>query len=148
MMSRLAVALIVCTLANACSPGDGPPLSISNVVVPAPLPGTTMTAGYLTFENNSNMPIAIERVTSPQFAQVEMHQTILEDDVARMVGLAPLVVLQHSNIRFEPGGKHLMLSGWSQEIVAGLQIAIEFHYDGGGLLIVTTTVSPRDGFPD
>ena len=34
MMSRLAVALIVCTLANACSPGDGPPLSISNVVVP------------------------------------------------------------------------------------------------------------------
>ena len=65
-----------------------------------------------------------------------------------MVALAPLVVEQHSNIRFEPGGKHLMLSGWSQEIVAGLQIAIEFHYDGGGLLIVATTVSPRDGFRD
>ncbi len=144
MMSQLAVALIVCALASACSPGNGAPLIVSNVVVPEPLPGTSMTAGYLTFENNSNEPIAIERVSSPQFARIEMHQTVLEDDVARMVALTPLLIERRSCIRFEPGGKHLMMSDWPQDVVAGLPITVEFYYDGGGLLIVTTTVSPRD----
>ena len=148
MTSRLAVALITCALVSACSSRDAAPLSVSSIVVPEPLPGTSMTAGYLTIENNSNQPIAIEKVTSPQFARVEMHQTILDDDVARMVPLAPLIVDRRSSIRFEPGGKHLMMSDWPQDIAAGLPVTIEFHYDGSGLLIVATTVSPRDELPD
>jgi copper(I)-binding protein len=148
MTSRFAVALMTCALASACSSRDGAPLSVSNIVVPEPLPGTSMTAGYLTIDNNSNQPIAIERITSPQFARVEMHETVLDDDVARMVSLAPLIVDRRSSVRFEPGGKHLMMSQWPQEIAAGLQITIEFHYDGSGLLIVATTVSPRDELPD
>ena len=143
-MSQFAVALIVCALTSACSPGDRAPLSVSNIVVPEPLPGTSMTAGYLTFENNSNEPITIESVSSPQFARIEMHQTVVQDDIARMVALAPLIIERRSSMRFEPGGKHLMMSGWPQDVVAGLQITIEFHYDGGGLLMVATTVSPRD----
>jgi copper(I)-binding protein len=138
----------MCALAIACSSRDAAPLSVANVVVPEPLPGTRITAGYLTIENNSDQSIVIERVTSPQFARVEMHQTILEDDVARMVPLAPLIVDRRSSVRFVPGGKHLMLSDWPQDIVTGLQITIEFHYDGGGLLIVATTVSPRDELPE
>ncbi len=107
-----------------------------------------MTAGYLTVENNSNQPIAIEKVTSPQFARVEIHETVIQDNVTRMVSLSPLIVERHSNIVFEPGGKHLMMSDPPQEIVPGLPVAVEFHYDTSGLLIVATTVSSRDVFPD
>jgi copper(I)-binding protein len=145
---KRAIALIMCGPALACSPPESAPLAISNVVVLEPLPGTSMTAGYLTVENNSDQPITIEKVTSPQFARVEMHETVIEDDVTRMMPLSPLIVSRHSNIVFEPGGKHLMMSGPPQEIAPGLPVTVEFHYDTSGLLIVATTVSSRDVVPD
>ena len=77
-----------------------------------------------------------------------MHETIIENDVARMLALAPLIIDPHANVRFEPGAKHLMLSDGPRDIATGLQISLEFHYDGGGLLVVATTVSPRDELPD
>lgn len=148
MILKPAAALIMCALAIACSPPEGAPLKISNVVVLEPLPGTSVTAGYLTLENSSNQPIVIDKVTSPQFARVEMHQTILEGDVARMVPISPLIVERHSDVVFSPGGKHLMLSDSSQNIAAGLPVTIEFHYDTSGLLIVATSVSSRDALAD
>lgn len=148
MTPRLAVALILGALISACEPRGGAPLSVANLIVLEPLPGASVTAAYLTIDNNSNQPISIDRVTSPQFARVDMHQTILENDVARMAPLAPLTIDRRSSVRFEAGGKHLMMSDWSQDIVAGLQITVEFHYDGSGLLIVATSISPRDKLAD
>lgn len=148
MILKRAVALIMCMPAIACGPPEGARLAISNVVVLEPLPGTSMTAGYLTVENNSNQPIAIEKVTSPQFARIEIHETVIQDNVTRMLSLSPLIVERQSNIVFEPGGKHLMMSDPQQEIVPGLPVSVEFHYDTSGLLIVATTVSSRDVFWD
>jgi copper(I)-binding protein len=109
-----------------------------------PLPGTDVTAGYLTLNNSSRQPITVERVTSPQFARVEIHETVIRDDVARMASIAPLIVDEQSSVLFEPGGKHLMMSRWSNEIVPGMPVTLEFHYDTNGLVIVATTVRSRD----
>lgn len=148
MTSKLFTTSVMCVLAIACSPPAGPPLTVSVVVVFEPLPGTNLTAGYLTLANDSDQPIAIDKVTSPQFARVEMHETVIQDDVARMVSLAPLIVEPHASVQFEPGGKHLMMSVSSKEIVAGMPVTVEFHYDTNGLLIVATTVSSRDELLD
>lgn len=148
MISKRAVALIMCMPAIACSPPEGAPLAISNVVVLEPLPGTSMAVAYLTVENNSNLPITIDKVTSPQFARIEIHETVIQNNVTRMVSLSPLIVERHSNIVFEAGGKHLMMSNPPQDIVPGMPVTVEFHYDASGLLIVATTVSSRDVFPE
>ena len=148
MTSRFLFALCLCVVAAACSAPEGPPLTISKVVVLEALPGTQMSVGYLTLENNSDKSISIDRVTSPQFASVEMHETVIEDDVARMASLTSLVVEPRSSVQFETGGKHLMMSGPLNEIEAGLPVTIEIHYDANGLLIVATTVSSRNDFLD
>lgn len=148
MTSRLCGTLALYLLVVACSPPAGPPLTISNLVVFEPLPGTNMTAAYLTLANNSDRPITIDNVTSPQFSRVEMHQTVLDDDVARMLALAPLIVERHSSVHFEPGGKHLMMSAATKKTVTGMPVTVEFHYDNNGLLIVATTVSSRDNLPE
>ncbi len=135
-------------LALACGQPAGPPLTISNVVVLEPVPGMSVAAGYLVLENHSDQPITIEKVTSPQFASIEMHETIILDDVARMVSLSSLIVDRQSNIVFEPGGKHLMMFASSSDITPGLPVTIEFHNDSRGLLIVATTVSSRDESPE
>ena len=135
-------------LALACGQPAGPPLTISNVVVLEPVPGMSVAAGYLVLENHSDQPITIEKVTSPQFASIEMHETIILDDVARMVSLSSLIVDRRSNIVFEPGGKHLMMFASSSDIMPGLPVTIQFHNDSRGLLIVATTVSSRDESPE
>ncbi len=148
MTSNSFVLLLVSMLALACGQPAGPPLRISNVVVLEPVPGMSVAAGYLVLENHSDQPITIEKVTSPQFASIEMHETIILDDVARMVSLSSLIVDRQSNIVFEPGGKHLMMFASSSDITPGLPVTIEFHNDSRGLLIVTTTVSSRDESPE
>ena len=148
MTSRLFATLVMCLPVIACGPPAGPPLTISNLVVFEPLPGTNMTAAYLTLANNSDQAITIDTVTSPQFARVEMHETVIQDDVARMQALAPLIVARHTSVHFESGGKHLMMSAATKETVAGMPVTVEFHYDNNGLLIVATTVSSRVDLPE
>lgn len=138
----------MCVLAVACSAPEGPALTISNVVLLEALPGTQMSVGYMTLENNSNQPIAIDRITSPQFASVEMHETLIEDDVARMASLTSLVIDPGSSLQFERGGKHLMMSGPLHRTDAGLPVTIEIHYDSNGLLIVSTSISSRNDLLD
>lgn len=138
----------MCFFAVACSAPEGPPLTISKVVVLEALPGKQMSVGYMTFDNNSGQPIAIDSVTSPQFARVEMHETVIENDVARMESITSLVIDPRSRVVFEAGGKHLMMSGPLTQAKAGMPVTIEIHYDFNGLLIVSTTVSSRNDFLD
>jgi len=131
-------------LAVACSAPEGPPLTISNALVLEAPPGTQMSVGYMTLDNNSDQPIVIDRVTSPQFARIEMHETVIENDVARMASFPSLVIDPHSSVVFETGGKHLMMSGPVNQTEAGLPVTIEIHYDANGLLIIATTVRSRE----
>lgn len=107
MMRPFCAGLIVMLLA-ACS-ADRAPLVATDVVIAKPRPGMQMTAGYLTLSNNSRQAITITRVTSGEFESVELHESVIEDDVARMYPLGDLTVPAGQSVVFEPGGKHLML---------------------------------------
>jgi len=107
-MKRIIPVLILALLACACFQ-ESAPLVASDVVVTKPMPGMNMTAGYLTLRNNSPQPIIISHVVSPQFESVEMHESVVEDGMARMYALGEMTVLAGSSVVFQPGGKHLML---------------------------------------
>ena len=103
---------LVLFLAIATTVGCGemkPPLEASDVIVTRSMPGMEMSAGYLTLRNNSSEDIAITNVTSPQFGSVQIHETVVENDIARMRKLDELVVPAGGEAVLERGGKHLML---------------------------------------
>ncbi len=107
------------------------PLVATNVVVTRPMPGMKMSAGYLSLTNNTDAPMRITRVTSPQFGSVELHESTIEDGVARMRAIPELVVPPHGTTTLERGGKHLMLmkpGGDSDDV------SLNF-YDGDQLLL-------------
>ena len=107
VMRRILPALLV--LIAACNGGDAPPVVVANVEVTPPRPGAGMSAGYLDITNNSREPLVITHVTSPEFGKVELHETTVEDGVARMRPLDSLVVPPGETVVLERGGKHLML---------------------------------------
>jgi copper(I)-binding protein len=81
----------------------------SNIVVTAPAPGMPMAAAYLDITNQSGSAIRITSVTSPDYELVEMHETTIEDGVARMRAIPALAIENGETVTFERGGRHLML---------------------------------------
>ena len=108
-MMRLALILALACMTVGCADETGPPLVAANVSIVRPLPGTQTSAGYLELANHSRNTINITRVSSPEFESVEMHETIIENDVARMRPLAILPIAPGATASFERGGRHLML---------------------------------------
>lgn len=116
----------------ACGDPSGPPVIVRNVVISSPATGMPMAAGYLEIENRSGAAIRITAVTSPEYESVEMHETTVEDGVARMRELAALDVADSETVIFERGGKHLMLM---RPVAETDSVTLNFFSDG--LLLVT-----------
>ncbi len=104
-----SVALIVCLFVAACGGAEQAPLIASDIVVTEPLPGRHMSAGYVSFTNNTSDAINITHVVSPEFEAVEMHESLVEDGVAKMRRIEELVIPANSSVSLQRGGKHLML---------------------------------------
>ncbi len=108
MNHRLVSVVVFLALAlGACSTAEQPPLVASDVQVTGPMP--RMKAGYMTLSNNTDEAITITRVSSPQYGRAEIHETVVEDDVARMRPVDALTIPAGDSARLEPGGRHLML---------------------------------------
>lgn len=108
MMRAILLVSMACALV-ACSAENKAPLVATDVVVYQSVPGSPMRAGYLTLTNNTSATISIDRIASPEFAQVEMHESLLEGGIAKMRALPILPITAGETVRFEKGGKHLML---------------------------------------
>lgn len=134
---RITVIAIVLLLAACGEPQ--PPLVASDVHITRPLPGRHVSAGYLVLSNTTSKDIRITRVTSPEFGKVQIHETKIEDGVARMQALEELVVPAHGSVKLESGGKHLMLmrpdeieDSVSLQLYSGDAPVLTIHFDFGG----------------
>jgi hypothetical protein len=73
--------------------------------------------------------VTLRRVTSPEFARVEMHTTLIDDGLARMMALDSLTIAERSGLTFAPGGPHLMLMEPVSALSVGDVVTLEFHFD-------------------
>ncbi len=108
MRYLIATLLLISSLA-ACGSADEPPIVVSNVEITAPRPGSGMSAAYLEIKNNGRDTLTITRVDSPQFGKVSIHETTIEDGVARMRPADAIRIPAGQTAVLERGGMHLML---------------------------------------
>ncbi len=137
-MNRLLLLLLA--LMAACTSEPQPPLVASDVVVTQPMPGMKMSAAYLSLANNSDEAIRISRVASAQYESVQLHETRIEDGVARMRAIPVLEIAAGESVTLERGGKHLMLM---RPTGSSDTVSLQF-LDGDDLLLtVDATFEPR-----
>lgn len=145
-MKRRAVLALLAVL-GACETAEAPPLTVSEVQVYAPLPGQSMSVAYFVLHAGP-AAVTLREVSSPDFADVEMHATIIDDGVAEMLPLDAVTVAEHSAVAFAAGGNHLMLREPRELVEAGGVVTLEFHYQAagretGGLLEITAPLAAR-----
>ena len=107
-MIRLITIIISFWLVSCAEPA-GPPILFSDVVVTAAARDMPMAAAYFDISNRSGERIRITRVTSPNYESVEIHETTIEDGIARMRKLDAVEVPKNETVHFARGGLHLML---------------------------------------
>ena len=107
-MRRIIVVLFAMVAVAACSSGE-PPLTTADAWARAPLPGRSTTAAYMTLSNNSGETLVIDRISSPQFGRVEVHDTEVSDGMLRMRKIDALRIAPGGSLALAPGGMHLML---------------------------------------
>ena len=141
MRATHLTSLLICLVISACSKEALPPLVVSDVVITAPMPGQSMSAGYLSITNNTSDAVTISQVDSTEFESVEIHESVLQDGIAKMQRLGELTIPAKSTVKLEPGGKHLMLMRPSD---ASNQVSLSFYSEDTLLLGVTAPLSKRN----
>ncbi len=106
---RVIPRVLIVLLIAACSQEPDPPLVASGLEVTRPMPGSGMSAGFLTLANNTDSPVRISEIRSDDFGRVEIHETRIENGNAKMLRLEELIVPAGGDVTLKRGGLHLML---------------------------------------
>lgn len=132
----VAAALLLPSLAAAAVVAE-------NAWIPLAPPGTSAYAGYLRLVNRGDTERKVVGVSSDAFAQVMIHRTVQENGTAKMEHMDELTLPVGIEIRFEPGGLHVMFVGAQQSIDADQNINVTLELDDGSTLEVPFVVRPR-----
>jgi copper(I)-binding protein len=144
-MKRL-VLLFIPALALATAFADGPSARVSHVWIRVSPPGVGVDAGYLHLDNLTGKPLSLDAVTSPDFASVEIHQSIVKDGVESMQPVPKLDIPSQGGVDLKPGGYHLMLMNPRKNLFPGDTVSLSLSFSDGSELLILAPVR-RDAPP-
>lgn len=105
-------------------------LQVENAWVRAAPPGATMMAGYATVKNTGVKTRTLRDVSSKDFDAIEVHKTVIENNVSKMIYMETVDIAAGGTARFEPGGMHLMLFSPKRALKAGDTLPLAFSCGG------------------
>jgi len=104
--------------------------------------------GFMTIANSSDKDDALVGVTSPDFNMVEMHQTVMQDGMGKMIPQEQIVVPAGGEVVLKPGSYHLMLMMAKRGFKAGDSVNVELTFQSGAKLPVEMPVKKGEGMMD
>jgi copper(I)-binding protein len=123
---KIIMLLLLSLSANADSN-----LAFTKAYVASAPPGAVAMAAYMTIENPGDSPRRITAINSGDFAEVQMHRSILDKGVSRMQQLEYLAIEPRSKLELNPGGIHLMLLEPVRDFEPGEIVLLEFREADG-----------------
>ncbi len=108
-------------------------------------PTARVMAGYMTINNAADSPVTVTSISSPDFENAEIHRTLVEEGVARMLPVRQLEVPANSQLKLEPGGLHLMLFDPQRPLPEGETVTLIIQRSNAGDVTVTAPVIRKTG---
>ena len=100
-------------------------------------------AGYMTLVNTGGEQLTLLKVESAAFSDIEVHEMASVDGLMEMREITDLVIPASGQIRFKPGGKHLMLMGPQTHLTAGQRVEMQLTFKSGERQFVSVEVAAR-----
>ena len=122
---------------------SGDVVAIMNSWVREAYSGAKMNAGYMTLVNVGSEEVALVKVESDAFENIEVHEMARVDGLMEMREVTDLVIPARGQIQFEPGGKHLMLMGPREHLTSGQKVDMTLTFKSGKKQTVSVKVAAR-----
>lgn len=134
----LAGSLLVAGVAQAAD------LEVVDPWVALSPPGAHATAAFMELNNSGDEPVDVVSAEADGFQKVELHLSVNEDGMHRMIEQERITVPAGETVRLAPGGYHVMLIGPERSLEEGEMIAIDLGLGDGGGITVQAPVTPRE----
>lgn len=137
------LAIVLALLTAGCS-GSGDGLIVTDARIG--MPTGPNAALYLTVENHSATPDALEGADTTVANSIEIHETIAGDDgtMAMRSVDAPMEVSAGETLLFQPGGFHLMLVDVDR-LDVGEEVEVTLTWKNAGeITFDAVVVEPQD----
>ena len=108
-------------------------------------PASTVLAGYMVLRNSGDTARTVTHIDSPDFKNSQIHRTVMEDGMAKMLPVEELQLPVHSSVSLEPGGLHLMLFDPLRDMHDGDIVTLVIHYANGESHTVQAPVLRKTG---
>lgn len=116
-------------------------ISVEDAQIRQPMPGRTVTAGYLKLHNHSGAEQKLIAVSSKAFASVELHQHSHKDGMMRMEQVDAITIPANGTVSLQPGGLHLMLFEPLTELAVGQQVELTLQFADAASMSVEAPVT-------
>jgi copper(I)-binding protein len=114
----------------------------------ATVPGAKVAGGFLQIENHGVAPDRLIGVSVPFADKAEIHESSVENGVARMRPLENGVEIKpNETVEFAPGGKHLMFVGLGAPLVKGQKVKGELTFEKAGKVEIEFAVEAAGATP-
>ena len=100
------------------------------IMEPPPGPDTTMMG--MTILNEGDEADKLTEVKTDIARKVEIHKTVVENGVAKMVHQRYVKIPPHSKVEFKHHGYHIMIIGLEKKIRAGDKIRVKLIFEKSG----------------
>lgn len=134
---RAVIAAMLLTAVNLASAQS---ISVEDAQIRQPMPGRTVTAGYLTLQNNTASEQQLIGASSASFARAELHQHSHRDGMMRMEQVDKITLPANGAVTLAPGGLHLMLFDPVSPLQAGESVLLTLIFAGGEQVAVDVPV--------
>jgi len=94
----------------------------------------------MVISNRGTDTAIIGAIESPDFERIEVHRTLVEDGVARMVPVEALQIAAAEQVALEPGGMHLMLYHPKRPLREGDSVTLELQQSDAACIRVNVPV--------
>jgi copper(I)-binding protein len=141
MLVRVLFWLAAVSIPGIDAHGAGTDLSVHSAWIrEAPL-GAPALAGYMVIENGGAAPRKLISAKSAAFRAVELHRSVIENDMARMARQAAVSIPPAGGqVKLKPGGYHLMMIKPLRALRAGDKASVVLVFDGDEQLKVRVPV--------
>lgn len=136
----LYASLLILSTVSTPNHAQQTELLVRNALVAEAPPNSRVAAAYFEIHNPSTQAITLLKIVSPQFEGSEIHETVLNNGMARMKSIPHLRLKPNQRTVFQPGGLHLMLMNPRAPLKAGDIVLLNFHCSNGKVINVTTQV--------
>jgi periplasmic copper chaperone A len=123
VIAAMACVVVASTAALAAESG----LVVSDPWVRTVIPSRP-AAGYFTLSNKTTKPEEMVGASSPACKSVMLHHSVDQNGVERMLMVKSVVVPAGGQIKFAPGGYHLMCMSPSKDVKPGNSMSITLRF--------------------